>query len=1382
MDSDSEDTDEFDIEDLKPRTYQLEILQQAIEKNIIAFLDTGTGKTLIALMLMKEIAGKSAFLAPVRILVKQQSIAATKLSIANISIIGETADKWEFHEWQASLARYQSFFMTPELFLNTLRSGYLGLEQFKLIVFDECHHCTGSSSYMKIMTEFYHTGTPTSRPKILGLTASPIGHSKSSKQTLRSDLEKLCSYMDCSFLPLNREEVQFIANDPKFEVIGVPISKKVDLKFVLDIASKLPNQTLEGEGINKLLVKTGTDLIDLIGKKALNVLFRDLGRRVENEICRDTILNFEIEGQYSVRFEYLIDILKKHFSYSGGQVIVLAQKRITAWYLAECINTYSLNANLPIKAEKLVGKMTKKFEMGILKISDTKQKEIIQDFKDKKFNVLVSTTVAEEGLDIPSCDLVIRFDSMSTNLRSYVQSKGRARDQDSRFIILTSDEQKSETEELLRRYNETLKFIKDLADTQIVPNSIIKPLEYFQVPSEDLLAYQSFLSIDAPNFGARVCSSWSVDFLENFSKSLNKDGYENHRIIFLTKHYNPGESSLKVSSTRGGCMCIVKFPKILNIKEITSTNLHSIEQKAKEDAALQAVKMLYDRGYLSKHLKPIWNTRPSKAVIELDDPQLELIDEKGTKLRPKAPAADSKQTTILPQDLCLYSISGTSNSEYYIYNIQSTPRYPIDSEYSMGVLIPMKLDTCPFKIYPLNIFKYTGVDLHTEYHENCRNCQKYPYIITPELLFCKKFSVDELYALKLFHLIINAGCKGKYKNLMSAYVEKSGLFKSPEIPVCFIPIKDSVIDFNLVRSINEYFLNDCLGKDPSYYSIYPGCVVRSRYLKDFYVYIREVPNGLDYEFEDKHFITTVKKYYESKYEIFLQSPTIYEVKSLGNYRQAIRPRVQFERKTDTVFLPSEQTDVFPLPTELFIWSKLSPNIFHKLNQSFLTSALNIALNMDFSHNILIEAITCGSSLEGVDYQRFEILGDTVLKFLSSEYLYHKHKEAFEGLLTKMRMDLASNQNLFKKAVEMKIYKFMQARVFNTKNWNAQGLEKILDGEDIENSSDEEDLEDFYEEIGWEKLLEENGYVRIEPRKDQVELSNKQLADCIEALIGAAYTQGGIPLAKKLLKNMHLIKDIPQPKISDASMRDLSELEMHLCYQFSDINLLEEALTHSTSGKEYDYNRLEFLGDALIDFYVLEYFMKNYTKAGPGSLSKMKSTAVSNRTFSYVAYELKLHQHIRYYGNEIGQDLNKFVSNIEKLGGINNLNKLPETGIKIMGDLFESLVAAIYLDSNDLEFCKSFVIDALKGHLERLNPDNCNTHPHNRLFDFAQKHKKTLGNIKIERFKFENRSKIEFVTKISIQEHVVAEGRGPSKLSSSENAAEVFFKRFSSLDN
>ena len=77
-------------------------------------------------------------------------------------------------------------------------------------------------------------------------------------------------------------------------------------------------------------------------------------------------------------------------------------------------------------------------------MKSTEQSKILTRFKAAEFNVLVATSVVEEGLDVRKCNLVVRFDGMF-NYREYAQSKGRARAKDSKFIVMASEEDYADT-------------------------------------------------------------------------------------------------------------------------------------------------------------------------------------------------------------------------------------------------------------------------------------------------------------------------------------------------------------------------------------------------------------------------------------------------------------------------------------------------------------------------------------------------------------------------------------------------------------------------------------------------------------------------------------------------------------------------------------------------------------------------------------------------------------------------------------------------------------------------------------------------------------------------------------------------------------------------
>lgn len=144
------------------------------------------------------------------------------------------------------------------------------------------------------------------------------------------------------------------------------------------------------------------------------------------------------------------------------------------------------------------------------------------------------------------------------------------------------------------------------------------------------------------------------------------------------------------------------------------------------------------------------------------------------------------------------------------------------------------------------------------------------------------------------------------------------------------------------------------------------------------------------------------------------------------------------------------------------------------------------------------------------------------------------------------------------------------------------------------------------------------------------------------------------------------------------------------YVFKDDSLLKRALTHSSYGPE-NYERLEFLGDSILDFLVAKFYFKD-KKYDEGTLTKMRSHTVSMDNLSQVFDTLKLGEYVR---------LGKSCKCLTK---------------SIKCDMFEALVAAIYLDSN-FDVCEKFVLDNIfldnEKSLELLDSKS-------RLQEIAQK--------------------------------------------------------------
>lgn len=172
-----------------PRDYQVELFERAKAENIIAVLDTGSGKTLIAALLMRHIAYEelkarangrnpklSFFLVnSVHLVRQQQKMLANNLpTIPEALHGGGNDDLWKKLEWDRLKSRNQAIVCTAEVLNQCLMHNFVKMEEINLIVFDEAHHAKKGHPYARIIKDYYLQSEESLRPKIFGMTASPV--------------------------------------------------------------------------------------------------------------------------------------------------------------------------------------------------------------------------------------------------------------------------------------------------------------------------------------------------------------------------------------------------------------------------------------------------------------------------------------------------------------------------------------------------------------------------------------------------------------------------------------------------------------------------------------------------------------------------------------------------------------------------------------------------------------------------------------------------------------------------------------------------------------------------------------------------------------------------------------------------------------------------------------------------------------------------------------------------------------------------------------------------------------------------------------------------------------------------------------------------------
>ena len=203
---------------------------------------------------------------------------------------------------------------------------------------------------------------------------------------------------------------------------------------------------------------------------------------------------------------------------------------------------------------------------------------------------------------------------------------------------------------------------------------------------------------------------------------------------------------------------------------------------------------------------------------------------------------------------------------------------------------------------------------------------------------------------------------------------------------------------------------------------------------------------------------------------------------------------------------------------------------------------------------------------------------------------------------------------------------------------------------------------------------------------------------------------------------------------------LGRVEQEIGYRFKNRQLLFAAFTHAswtermpndgtaTSSPHESFQRLEFLGDAVLDFFVASYLFSRYANQGPGELTELKSAVVSNESFARISVKHKLYKFLYCNSSSMLKEVDAFVSAYEAEvvnGDVENERvwSRQQDSPKILGDIFEAVIGAILVDAG-LERAWSVCFKLLEDSmLKNADPATFSTHPVKLLQDFVTKNRK-----------------------------------------------------------
>jgi len=264
------------------------------------------------------------------------------------------------------------------------------------------------------------------------------------------------------------------------------------------------------------------------------------------------------------------------------------------------------------------------------------------------------------------------------------------------------------------------------------------------------------------------------------------------------------------------------------------------------------------------------------------------------------------------------------------------------------------------------------------------------------------------------------------------------------------------------------------------------------------------------------------------------------------------------------------------------------------------------------------------------------------------------------------------------------------------------------------------------------------------------LGEKAIADVVEAIIGAAYVTGGSETALNASKALRIAvpsvdqwsdfarKALAPPPDVTTRLRPgtVEAIEEIMGHKFHRPHILAQALTHaSIQGFEMTcYQRLEFLGDAILDFLVIRHIYDRDATLSPGALTLLKGAMVSNQALGAICVEVGLHEHLMFESFDLANKIRAYAEILkQKRDAEYKLAKeedrapgqywIETTPPKALSDVVESVIGAIFLSDNfSPEGAQSFFDKILKPFYDKhITLRTLSHHPTKTLFEVLQAH-------------------------------------------------------------
>ncbi|KAK6955944.1 hypothetical protein Daesc_003591 [Daldinia eschscholtzii] len=1285
------------------REYQLEMFEESLKRNIIVAMDTGTGKTQVAAWpkVGPRLApfGACAYNTPGPFSESKQNWKTDFDSLSQIpavqikTLVGaDGVETWsDVRIWDDYLRNVRIVVSTYQVLLDAVNHAFVRMDRLSLIVFDEAHNCRGKHSGAKIMGRYRDSkNAGLSIPSILGLTASPIVSSK------LDTLEKIEQTLDavCKSPSIHRDELLSVVKRP-IMTHAFYIQPDED-DFPLTDTMKSLASAYYGLDINEdpYIVRLRRDKrersqveleqacnnkdtyvfnqMQTFWRKSVTI-HRELGTWAVDYFISISIAQFLksvkendswFQGWDTQEKQYLANALRNvktttppplEYGMSNGLSnkvaalirelsksadgtigIIFVREIATVAMLSHILSTHPL-----VKDRFRVGTMigtsnhiSQKRDVGAP--NKTEYAQNLKDFQDGKLNLLIATSVLEEGIDVPACNMVVCFDTPA-NLKTFIQRRGRARMRESKLILLVSQittqvEQWMELEEeMKRRYEEDARLVQ---------------LEEMEQPEVE--------PFYVPKTGAHLDFDQAKSHLEHFCRKLSLRQYADTRPYYIFKRTpSPLGEVPQVSAT-------VVLPMSLppELRRVESTGLWFTEKSASKDAAFIAYRAIYEAGFLNDNLMPVQTEFTEE--IESRDSELEVNEQ----WSPWAQIAHA----------------WSNNEEFYQRRLRLVDQHDnVLCEIDATLPVPFPDLSCFDVFWDKNNRWKIKLDQTKLISAKALQADQSPALL--DLAFRHYQWERRDTARSVLHLRspiqdIPFGELVGQKGVEESCLDGTRLIRVEGVPFSFkalLPSRDPDL------AVQEHLKDEPVDIP---WLVLEKWIRRKDFLHDFPV-----------------------------------EPSAVSTKP--NY----------------MIIPAHYCRVDGIHVSYVHFGMLIPSIIHMIELHLIATELcNTVLKaVGFSNvSLVISAISAPSAREGTNYERLEFLGDSILKMLTTVTVTANKPNYPEGFLDAMKSSKVSNGRLCRSTIETGLDKFILKKEFTGSKWKPLYVEDVLEA----NTN-----------AGSKRLL-----------------STKTLADVVEALIGAAYLDGGVDKALTCLRifipemEWHSLDSSRDALFSQTTMGTylpppLAPLEELIGYSFRNKNLLIEAATHSSFGYINStgncMERLEFLGDVILDTVVVDAIWKFEREMDQHEMHITRTACINAELLGFLCMEWSIEQEATiisedkstietstkipfwkfmcHTSQEMSNAQHAAEERYEKereaiLEALDHGKEYPWAQLlhlnlpKFFSDFFESMIGAVWVDSGSLDVCARVAERAgILPYLRRILEERVDViHPKNHL--------------------------------------------------------------------